>query len=58
VGHKKDVSNEISGPQEKLWTAPKGKLVALMIHKYHLFLVPTETLELKDQKAPEKCLIR
>jgi hypothetical protein len=57
VGHKKDVSNEISGPQEKLWTAPKGKLVVPTIHKYHLFLVPTETLESKDWKVPEKCLI-
>jgi hypothetical protein len=32
-------------PQEKLWTALKGKPVVPTIRKCHLFLVPTETPE-------------
>jgi hypothetical protein len=32
------------GFQEKIWIAPKGKPLELMIRRCHLFRVPTETL--------------
>ena len=31
------------GVQEKIWTAPKGKPLELMIRRCHLFRVPTDS---------------
>jgi hypothetical protein len=37
--------------QEKIWIAPKGKPLELMIHTCHLFQMPTESQRLLDRRT-------